>query len=59
MSEQHPLRTLRVDVFPKDLILVVRAVQIIKAISEEAGVEEWDLAARWRPHALAALQQRQ
>ena len=55
LSEKHPLRTLRVDVFPNELILVVRGIQILKAISEEAGVVDWDLAGRWRPHALAAL----
>uniref|UniRef100_A0A7S2CVI0 ABC1 atypical kinase-like domain-containing protein n=1 Tax=Octactis speculum TaxID=3111310 RepID=A0A7S2CVI0_9STRA len=55
LSEAHPLRTLRVTNFPKDLILTVRAVQILKAISEDAGLEEWDLAQRWRPHALHVL----
>lgn len=52
LSPEHPLRTLRVAEFPKELILLVRAVQILKAISDDAGFDQWELARRWRPHAL-------
>ena len=35
LSEKHPLRTLRVSTFPSDLFLFVRAVRIVKALSDQ------------------------
>jgi len=56
LDAAHPLRTLKCATFPSDLFLLVRAVQILKAIAEEADVADgWSLADMWRPHAQALL----
>lgn len=56
LDTAHPLRTLKCATFPSDLFLLVRAVQILKALAEEAGVaDDWSLAEMWRPHAQALL----
>jgi hypothetical protein len=56
LDEHHPLRTLKCATFPSDLFLLVRAVQILKALAEEAGVADgWSVAAVWRPHAQALI----
>ena len=64
LSENHPLRTLKVSTFPSDLFLFVRAVQIIKALSDETiapsdNKDFWSLAESWREHALGCLCERE
>lgn len=56
LDAAHPLWTLKCATFPSDLFLLVRAVQILKALAEEADVADgWSLAELWRPHAQALL----
>ena len=65
LSENHPLRTLKVSTFPSDLFLFVRAVQIVKALSDETvaptsdNKDCWSLAGSWREHALGCLRERE